>query len=58
MMYYDEPEGCDGDMRQYVGFDQDAFKEPTDEEYRQAYAEYIKEQEESNSEGAPDGNDK
>ena len=43
MMFYDEPEGCDGDMRQYEGLDVSAFQPPTDEEYRKALEDYQKE---------------
>ena len=43
-MYYDEPEGCDGDMRQYEGLDMSEFQPPTDEEYRAAYAECLTEE--------------
>ena len=43
-MFYDEPEGWDGDMRKYEGLDASVFQPPTDEEYRVAWEEYQKEQ--------------
>lgn len=36
----------------YEGYNPADFREPTDEEYRQAYAEYQKEQSEADKEGA------
>ena len=43
-MFYDEPRGWDGDMCQYEGLDVSAFQPPTDKEYRDAYAAYLKEE--------------
>lgn len=45
MLYYDEPEEFDGHMSRYEGLDESVFQPPTDEEYREACAAYLKEQE-------------
>ena len=43
-MFYDEPEGWDGDMRKYEGLGISMFHPPTDEEYRKVREECQKEE--------------